>query len=190
VGDAAVPEPARAACRALLAQIAALGERVLALEAELRRRHATSPASRRLAEIPGIGLLGAAALATGTEPGHFRTARDYAAALGLVPQQTSTGGRERLGAISRMGDGRARSLLVEGASAVLKRLPPRHGAPGAAPAATALGAWALLRLLEYKPWRLVAVALANKVARIAWAVLTRGEDYRPGGGAAAAPAAA
>jgi transposase len=184
---AAVPALAQAACAALIEQIAALEARILALEAELRRRHAEDPASRRLAEIPGIGLLGATALAMGTDPGRFRSGRDDAASLGLAPRQNSTGGVGRLGGITRMGDGRARSLLTVGASALLKRLRPRHGALPAALAGSALGAWAL-RLLARKPWRLAMVALANNLARIAWAVLTRGTAYAATG--RPAPAAA
>lgn len=180
LADPAVPALARQACHALLAQIGGLEAQILALETTLRQRHAADPRSQRLAEIPGIGLLGATALAVGTEPGRFRSGRDYAASLGLVPRQNSTGGRERLGGISRMGDGRARSLLVVGASALLKRLRPRQGEPAKALAGSALGAWAL-RLLARKPWRVAMVALANKLARIAWAVLTRDEAYQPAG---------
>lgn len=84
--DAGVPVLAQTACAALVEQIAALEAQILALEAQLRRRHAEDPLSQRLAEIPGIGLLGATALAVGTDPGRFRSGRDYAASLGLVPR--------------------------------------------------------------------------------------------------------
>lgn len=178
--DPALPALARVACEALLRQVEALETEILALEAELRRRHGSDPVSRRLAEIPGIGLLGATALALGTDPRQFRSGRDYAASLGLVPRQSSTGGKDRLGKISRMGDGRARSMLVLGASALLKRLRPRQGQPPTALAGSAIGAWAL-RLLARKPWRVAMVALANKLARIAWAVLTREQPYHPQG---------
>ncbi|TCZ61099.1 IS110 family RNA-guided transposase [Roseicella aquatilis] len=180
LSDPAVPALAQAACAALVAQVKALEAQILALEARLRQRHAADPASQRLAAIPGIGLLGATALALGTEPGRFDSGRDYAASLGAVPRQHSTGGRERLGSISRMGDSRVRGMLTAGASAVLKQLSPREGQPPAALAHSALGAWAL-RLLARKPWRVVMVALANKLARIAWAVLTRGTAYHPAG---------
>ena len=176
--DSELPEAVRLACTALQSTLEGVEAQVLALDAALRERHRQDRQAQRLAAIPGIGLLGATALAVGTEPAAFKTARDYAASLGLVPRQNSTGGKQRLGAITRMGDGRVRRLLVLGSSALLKRLRPRSGAAPAALAGSALGAWAL-RLLARKSWRVVMVALANKLARIAWAVLTRTEAYRP-----------
>lgn len=187
--EAGLPDAARAACMALVSALDGLEAEVLALEVRLRERHRSDARAQELAAIPGIGMLGAAALSAGSAPEAFHSARDYAASLGLVPRQSSTGGKERLGAISKMGDQRARRLLVLGACALLKRLRPRQGVPPAALAGSALGAWAL-RLAERKPWRLVMVALANKLARIAWAVMTRGAGYRSQGGSALAAQAA
>lgn len=180
LGRPELPGLARVACQALLDQIAALDTQVLAIEASLRQRQANDVAAQQLSTIPGIGLIGATALSLGTAPELYQCARDYAASLGLAPRQHSTGGRARLGGISRMGDPRARTLLINGASSVLQRLSPRKGQPPAALAQSAIGAWAL-RLLSRKPWSVVVVALANKLARIAWAVLTRREPYRAEG---------
>ena len=107
--------------------------------------------------------------ATVTDPEQFRSGRQFAAWLGLTPQQHSTGGKTRLGGISKQGDRYLRRLLVVGATAVI-----RHAKIQSTP----LAAW-IHGLLEKKPFRLVSVALANKLARIAWAVLTRGETYQP-----------
>ena len=104
-----------------------------------------------------------------TDPGLFRSGREFAAFLGLVPRQTSSGGKDRLGRISKMGDGYLRKLLVVGATSVIRRA--RTAALAAAP-------W-IRSLLERRPARVVTVAMANKTARIAWAVLARGEVYRP-----------
>jgi transposase len=98
----------------------------------------------------------------------FQSGRHFAAWLGLVPREKSTGGKQRLGAISRAGNERLRQLLVLGATSVIAHAKP--GRPGAS-------AW-LLALLERKPRKLAAVALANKMARVIWAMLTSGEDYR------------
>ena len=126
--------------------------------------------SRRLAAIPGIGGITATAIAaTVTDPGQFRSGRQFAAWLGLTPQQHSTGGRERLGRISKQGDRYLRRLLVVGATAVMRHSKDKT---------TRLADW-IRKLLAAKPFRLVSVALANKLARIAWVVLTRGETYRP-----------
>ncbi len=112
-------------------------------------------------------LIATALTATITDPGMFASGREFAAFLGLVPRQSSSGGKERLGRISKMGDRYLRTLLVVGASAVL-----RHAGKGSASTS-----WAR-SLLEKKPFKLVAVAQANKTARIAWAVMVRGEVYR------------
>jgi transposase len=132
--------------------------------------HAESEASRRLAGIPGLGVITATALAaTVTNPDQFRSGRQFAAWLGLTPQQHSTGGKTRLGGISKQGDRYLRRLLVVGATAVIRHTKDKP---------TPMANW-IRKLMEKKPFRLVSVALANKLARIAWVVLTRKEAYRP-----------
>jgi transposase len=132
--------------------------------------HRQNEASRRLAAVPGIGVITATAIvATVSEPGQFRSGRQFAAWLGLVPKQNSSGDRQRLGGISKQGDRYLRRLLVVGATAVI-----RHNRGKTTP-----GAQWLQLLLEKKPVRLVSVALANKTARIAWALLARGQEFNP-----------
>jgi transposase len=119
--------------------------------------------------IPGIGPITATALlALAPPPESFRKGRDFAAWVGLTPLQRSTGGKTKLGAISRMGDRTLRRLLIIGASAVVLHV-ARRGAPQ--------GSW-LAQMMARKPRMLVTVALANKTARIVWAVLAKGEDYK------------
>jgi len=124
--------------------------------------------SRRLETVPGIGVIGATAIAsTVTAPSAFKSGRDFAAWIGLVPRQHSTGGKERLGGISKQGDRYLRRLLVIGATAVVQHArlyPQKHP-------------W-IMRLLAKKPAKLVAVAVANKMARIAWAIMAKGGHYR------------
>ena len=126
--------------------------------------------ARRLATIPGIGPIGATALAASvTDPGQFRSGRQFAAWLGLTPLQNSSGGKERLGRISKMGDKYLRKLLVIGATALVRyaKSRPETAHPH------------LVNLLARKPVRVATVAMANKMARIVWAVMTRGEIYQP-----------
>lgn len=179
--DARVPASARRGLSALVRQIAVLTGEIKGLEAELLAWHRSSDLSRRLATIPGIGFITASALAaTIAEPGGFRSARQFAAFLGLVPRQRSTGGKDRLGRISKMGDRYLRQLLVVGATAVLRALRGKSdGSSGG------LAGW-VTSLLARKPARLVTVALANKMARIAFVVMCRGEVYRAPVPAAAA----
>ena len=122
----------------------------------------------RLETVPGIGVIGATAIAsTVTDPSDFKSGRDFAAWVGLVPRQHSTGGKERLGGISKQGDRYLRRLLVIGATAVVRharQYPQKHP-------------W-IMRLLAKKPAKLVAVAVANKMARIAWAIMAKGGHYR------------
>ena len=121
--------------------------------------------------IARLWVITATALAaTIGDPAMFRSGREFAAFLGLVPKQTSSGGKERLGRISKMGDRYLRSLLVVGATAVL-----RHAKAGGSSSRV----WAQ-GLMTHKPFKVVAVALANKTARIAWAVMARGEVFREG----------
>ncbi|MBP9233416.1 MAG: IS110 family transposase [Hyphomonadaceae bacterium] len=168
--DAAVlPDLARSALLRLADQLDALAIEIHALERQLMAWHRQDEASQRLATIPGVGIITATALAASvTDPSLFRSGREFAAFLGLVPRQNSSGGKDRLGRISKMGDGYLRKLLVVGATSVIRR---------AADNASATGAW-VRSLMERKPSRVVTVAMANKTARIAWAVLSRREDYR------------
>ena len=126
-------------------------------------------ASQQLATIPGVGLLTATALAASVpDPTVFKSGRQFAAYLGLVPGQNSSGGKERLGRISKMGNGYLRRLLVVGATSVTRRAGSND---------TRTGLW-VRSLLERKPARIVTVAIANKTARTAWALLAKGESYR------------
>lgn len=174
-GSDKVPELARQTLLLIAQLIEALTIQIRKIDAELLHWHRANPASQRLETIPGIGFITATALAaTVLDAKAFRSGRQFAAWLGLVPRQNSSGGKDRLGSISKMGDRYLRHLLVIGATAVV-RYTRRN--------TTAVSRWAN-RLLERKPVRLVTVAVANKMARIAWAVMARQEDYR------AAPAAA
>ncbi len=178
---AALPEAVRVVLRALLEAHTELEARVRALEAALQAWHQGCEASRRLATIPGIGPLTATALVAtvGERAAHFRSGRHLSAWLGLVPGQHSSGARQRLGPISKRGDSYLRRLLVLGAQALLRQVRRRMaaGQPSGLP-------WAE-RLLRRRPPNVVAVALANKLARQAWAVLHRGEPWRPQPAAAA-----
>lgn len=168
-GHDGVPEFARTALRGLFEQLRAAEARIDAIEREIVAWHRASAESRRLATIPGIGPITASALtATVPDPKQFRCGRDLAAWLGLVPRQRSTGGKERLGGISKQGDRYIRRLLVIGATSVLRSARART---------TADGDW-IRSLLLRRPARVVTVAQANKMARTAWALLARGETYR------------
>ena len=164
----ALPTMMRQALQVVLNQLGALQQQIGELDRCIQEQHRASEASRRLESIPGIGVIGATAIAaTITDPSVFKTGRDLAAWIGLVPRQNSTGGKERLGGISKQGDRYIRRLLVGGAMAVVQQA-RRH--PEKYP-------W-IVKLLAKKPAKLVAVAVANKTARIAWAILTRGGTYR------------
>jgi transposase len=164
-----LPDLARSALEMLAEQLDVLAMQIHALERRLLVWHRQDEASQRLATIPGVGVITATALAASvTDPGLFRSGREFAAFLGLVPRQNSSGGKERLGRISKMGDGYLRKLLVVGATSVIRR---------AGDNASATGAWVRSQM-ERKPARVVTVAMANKTARIAWAILARGEVYR------------
>jgi transposase len=166
--DARLPIDARASLMVLAAQLQALQTLIGSIEKRIVARHRSSEASKRLQTIPGVGILGASAIATiVTEPKAFRSGRDFAAWVGLVPRQDSTGGKRKLGPISKQGDRYLRRILVVGAHAVLKRArlhPQKYP-------------W-LTQLLARRPFKVVAIALANKMARIAWAVLAKGGTYR------------
>ena len=163
-----LPEPMRQALQALVSQLAELQQPIGQLERSIHAQHNASDRSRRLETIPGIGVLGATAIAaTITDPFVFKSGRQCAAWIGLVPRQNSTGGKERLGGISKQGDRYLRRLLVIGAMAVIRQARTH---PGKYP-------W-VMKLLAKKPAKVVAIALANKMARIAWAILAKGEIYR------------
>ncbi len=167
--DGMLPAAVRDLARLLLDQIAGLAEKIAGLDAELRKRVTTDDTARRLTTIPGVGAVTAAAIATFAPPMEtFSKGRDFAAWVGLTPRQHSSGGKERLGRTSKMGQRDIRRLLIVGAVAVV-RWATRKGAPE--------GSW-LARMLARKPKMLVAVALANQMARRAWALLRKGEDYR------------
>jgi transposase len=167
--DESVPALAKAALKPLVAHLRASEEATAALDAEIKAWHKGNEASRRLATIPGVGYLTASAIAASVpDPSFFRSGREFAAWLGLVPRQNSSGGKERLGRISKQGNRYIRRLLVIGATGML-RFARAKSAPGAE--------W-VNGLLERRPPRLVTVAMANKTARIAWAVLAKGGTYR------------
>jgi transposase len=174
--EAAVPASARAVLKLLIDMVEELDRRIAELDREIARRAREDETARRLMTIPGIGPITATALtALAPPPQSFARGRDFAAWLGLVPRQHSSGGKQKLGAISRMGERSLRRLLIIGASAVVLHASKRGAPPGS---------W-LERMLARKPRMLVTVALANKTARIIWALLSRNEVYR-----APAPAAA
>ncbi|MGI9043663.1 MAG: IS110 family transposase [Gemmatimonadaceae bacterium] len=171
VGDpeADIPDLARDICRMLLEQIAHLTDRIKALKARIAAMLNEAEMPRRLQTMPGVGPITALAVETFAPPmEQFRRGRDFAAWLGLVPRQHSSGGKQKLGKTSKMGQRDIRRLLVIGATAVI-RWASRRGAPA--------GSW-LARMLERKPIPIVAVALANKMARGIWAMLSRDEEYR------------
>jgi transposase len=163
-----LPADAHASLIVLAAQLDALQTMIRSIEKRIMAQHRTSEASKRIETIPGIGVIGATAItATLTDPKAFRCGRDFAAWIGLVPREDSTGGKQRLGPISKQGDRYLRRILVVGAHAVLRRARQQ---PEKYPWVT--------QLLARKPFRVVAVALANKMARIAWALLAKGGTYR------------
>jgi transposase len=163
-----LPGPMRQALQPLVDQLAALQAQIGQLERSIHAQHRASDVSRRLETIPGIGVIGATAIAaTVSEPGAFKSGREFAAWIGLVPRQHSTGGKQMLGSISKQGDRYLRRLLIVGATAVIRHArahPDKHP-------------W-IIKLLAKMPAKKVAVALANKTARIAWAILAKGGTYR------------
>src|SRR5512147_186414 len=168
--DRRVPTTARSALVTVVDSIDALSRRIKVLETRIRHWHRANLASQRLASIPGIGPITATAIAaTVPDPKAFRSGRHFAAWLGLTPRQNSTGGKERLGGISKQGNCYIRRLLFIGAVGVVRYA--RRRSP--------LEEW-IRHLRERRPTRLVMIALANKLARIAWAVLAHDQNYRAG----------
>jgi transposase len=168
IAEADLPQAAKETLAQLGRCLAQLDAQLAVLDQRLAAQHKANPVSQRLAAVPGVGPLTALTMAMTVEARQFESARHFAAWLGLTPRERSTGGRQRLGGISRAGHERLRQLLVVGAMAVI-----RH----ARPTSKAASPW-LLGLLERRPRKLVAVALANKMARILWAMMANGTAYR------------
>ena len=165
--DDRVPAVARTALNTMAQLLTTLEQQIDTLDKTIRAQVRANPTARRLSTIPGFGpILSSAVAAIVAEPRHFASGRDFAASLGLVPRQDGTGGKVKLGPISKRGNKYLRRLLVNGAMAVLCGKNARNDP------------WRA-KLLDSKPKKLAAVALANKMARIAWAVMTRKEDFRP-----------
>jgi len=168
--DEAVPDLARDLFAVQAREYEALQARLDEVEAKLMAWHKADACSRRLAQIPGVGPIGAVLLAMKTPaPEAFRSGRQFAAWIGLTPKDHSTAGKTRLGGITRAGDEGLRSVLVVGATALIRRVRQGTGGRGFA-------AW-VTELLRRKPPKLVAVAVANKMARVAWKLMITGESY-------------
>ena len=163
-----LPDAARVPCLALISLLRTLLDKVRELDQEIAQRARRDDVAKRLMTIPGVGPVIATALEALAPPAEtFTRGRDFSAWMGLTPRQHSTGGKVRLGKMSKMGQRDLRRLLIIGASAVV-RWALRHGA--------AEGSW-LSRMIGRKPPMLIAVALANRMARIAWALMTKGGRY-------------
>src|SRR5580765_8375361 len=167
--DDRVPELARECLAALGAQLRMLKAQILEFDGMINAWHRSNETSKRLDEIPGVGpALATALVASVADPRAFRSGRDFSAWIGLVPKQHSSGGRDKLGSISKQGDRYLRSLFVTGAFAVI-RYAKIHGTkhrPG------------LTALLARRPTKVAAIALANKIARMVWAMMVKGERYK------------
>jgi transposase len=164
-----VPEVARACLAALGAQLRVLKAQILEFDRMINAWHRSSETSKRLDEIPGVGpALATALVATVADPKAFRSGRNFSAWIGLVPKQHSSGGKDKLGSISKQGDRYLRSLFTAGALAVI-RYAKIHG--------TKHRPW-LTALLARRPTKVAAIALANKIARMVWAMMAKGERYK------------
>jgi len=167
--DRRVPEIARACLTALGVQLRRLKEQVLEFDRMIRTWHRSNEMSMRLDAAPGVGpVLATAVVATVADPKVFRSGRNFSAWIGLVPRQHSSGGKDRLGSISKQGDRYLRGLFVAGALAVI-RYAKIHG--------TKHRPW-LTALLARRPTKVAAIALANKIARMVWAMMAKGEHYK------------
>lgn len=167
-GDDRVPEDARLCLQMLAAQLEVVKHQILENDRRVLASARRTELGRRLMEIPGVGpLLASAFVASVADPTVFKTGRDLAAWIGLVPKQNSSGGKDRLGSITRAGNRYLRQMLVVGAMAVI-RYAQRNGTRRP---------W-LVQLLARRPAKVAAVALANKNARMVWALMTSGERYR------------
>jgi transposase len=167
--DEPIPEIAHPILQMLIEMLHRLDEQITRLDREIARRARENETARRLMTIPGVGPVTAVALAALAPPAEtFKRGRDFAAWVGLTPSEHSTGGKQKLGATSKMGERTLRRLLIIGASAVVSWV-ARNGAPA--------GSW-MARMVARKPPMLVRVALANKMARIVWALMARGGVYQ------------
>src|SRR5258705_3212036 len=168
-GDKRVPEVARACLAALGTQLLRLKQQILEFDRMIMAWHRSNQTSKRLHYIPGVGpILATALVASVADPRTFRSGRNFSAWIGLVPKQHSSGGKDRLGSISKQGDRYLRSLFVAGALAVI-RYAKVHG--------TKHRPW-LTALLGRRPTKVAAIAPANKIARMAWAMMAKGERYK------------
>ena len=166
--DERIPPDARLCLEMLGAQLAIVKEQILENDRRIRASARDTEVGQRLMEIPGVGpLLASAFVASVADPQVFKTGRDLAAWIGLVPRQNSSGGKERLGGISRAGNQYLRQMLVVGAMAVIRHA-ERHGTKRV---------W-LIELMKRRATKVAAIALANKTARMVWALMTSGEHYR------------
>ena len=167
--DKRLPDVARVCIAALGAQLRMLKVQILNFDRQIMAWHQSNEASKRLDQIPGVGpVLATALVASVADPKAFRSGRDFSAWIGLVPEQNSSGGKDKLGGISKRGDRYLRSLFTTGALAVI-RYAKIHG--------TKHRPW-LTALLARRPTKVAAIALANKIARMAWAMMAKGECYK------------
>jgi len=167
--DKRLPDVARVCIAALGAQLQMLKARILEFDRLIMAWHRSNQVSKRLDELPGVGpALATALVASVADPKAFRSGRDFSAWIGLVPKQNSSGGKNKLGGISKRGDRYLRSLFVAGALAVI-RYAKKRGSKNRP--------W-LAALLARKPTKVAAIALANKIARMAWAMMAKGERYK------------
>jgi len=167
--EIAIPPEAKDMAALLGRQIEELNTRAEEIDTKLADAHKANAVSQRLATIPGVGPVTALTLAIEIDPAAFESGRHLAAWAGLTPQEHSTGGKQRMGGISRAGNERLRVLLVAGATSVINA--------AMRPGSKQMTDW-LRALLQRKPHKLAAVALANKMARVAWALMTSGQSYR------------
>jgi transposase len=167
--DTTLPDAAKTAVKVLAAILEDIEKAIDELEGQIADAHARSDMNRLLARVPGVGKLIASVITASTpDPSVFRSGRDFAAWLGLTPRQNSSGGKQTLGGITKKGNRYIRKLLVLSATSLLRSVSKRKGA---------LADW-ISALLAKKPARLVTVALANKLARIIWAIMRTGEIFR------------